>query len=64
MVGENVCGVVVPLAVTSMGVPVAIKTPHIQLNKLLHPQRSAVTTVATIPIVRFCILFAPSSLMV
>jgi hypothetical protein len=35
-----------------------------QLNKLLQPQSSAVITVATIPIVRFCILFAPSSLMV
>jgi hypothetical protein len=55
MVGENVCGVVVPLTVTSIGLPLAIKNPQIQLKRLLHPQTRAVITVATIPMVRFCI---------
>jgi len=55
IVGENVCGVVTPLLVTSMGVPLAMRKPHIQLNKLAHPQASAVTIVAIMPRVLFCI---------
>src|SRR5215216_77700 len=55
MAGGKVWGVVVPLLVTSMGVPLAIRNPQIQLNKLAQPQASAVTTVAMIPIVLFCI---------
>ena len=53
--GGKVWGVVVPLLVTSMGVPLAIRKPQIQLNKLAQPQANAVTTVAMIPIVLFCI---------
>src|SRR5215208_2000269 len=55
--GGNVWGVVLPLLVTSMGVPRAIRNPQIQLNKLAQPQAKAVTTVAMIPIVLFCIGF-------
>jgi len=39
-----------------IGVPLAIRNPQMQLNKLLHPQISAVITVATIAMVRFCII--------
>jgi hypothetical protein len=49
MTGGNDWGVVVPLLVTSMGVPLAIRNPQIQLNKLAQPQAKAVTTVAMIP---------------
>jgi len=55
MTGEKVCGVVAPLLVTLIGVPLEIRNPQIQLNRLAHPQASAVTMVAMIPIVLFCI---------
>jgi hypothetical protein len=53
--GGNVWGVVDPLLVTWNGVPLAIRKPQIQLNKLAQPQTSAVTAVAIIAMVRFCI---------
>jgi hypothetical protein len=53
--GENVCGVVTPLFVTSIGEPLAIRNPHMQVNMLAQPQASADTTVATMPRVLFCI---------
>jgi hypothetical protein len=59
MVGENVCGAVIPLLVTSTGAPLAMITPHTQLMILKHPQKIEVMTVATIPIVLFCIFISP-----
>jgi len=55
--GATVCGVVTPLLVTSIGVPLAIRNPHTQLKILAQPQASAVTTVITMANVLFCIFF-------
>ena len=55
IVGDKVCGVVTPFSVTSIGVPLATVNPQMQLNKLAHPQASAVKTVAMMPMVLFCI---------
>ena len=46
---------VTPLLVTSIGEPLAMRNPHMQVNMLAHPQASAVMTVATMPSVLFCI---------
>jgi hypothetical protein len=59
MVGEKVCGAVTPLLVTSIGVPLAMRTPHTQLMMLKHPQKIVVSTVTTIPMVLFCIFISP-----
>jgi len=59
IVGEKVCGVVTPLLVTSTGPPLAMITPHTQLTILKHPQKIVVITVATIPMVLFCICISP-----
>ena len=55
--GDTVCGVVTPLFVTSIGVPLAIRNPQTQLKMLAHPHASAVITVITIARVLFCISF-------
>ncbi len=57
--GDKTCGVVTPLFVTLIGVPLAIRKPHTQLMMLAHPHASAVTTVITIAKFLFCILFSP-----
>jgi len=54
--GDRTCGVVTPLFVTSIGVPLAIRNPHTQLKILAHPHASVVTTVITIAKVLFCII--------
>jgi hypothetical protein len=59
MVGEKVCGEVPPLVVTSIGVPLAMSTPHTQLMILKHPQKIVVKMVATIPMVLFCMFISP-----
>jgi hypothetical protein len=59
IVGEKVWGAVIPLLVTSTGTPLAMITPHTQLMILKHPQKIVVSTVATIPMVLFCILISP-----
>ena len=54
MVGDRTRGVVTPLLVMLIGVPLEIRNPQTQLKMLAHPQASAVTTVITIARVLFC----------